>query len=73
MIARIWKGITRAEDRHAYLGYLNKNSMPEYRSTRGNCGVGTKWKTQGQWSNHAYDTNTGYPNSSGQDGCLDGH
>jgi hypothetical protein len=26
---------------------------------------GTKWKTQREWSNHAYDTNTGYPNSSG--------
>jgi hypothetical protein len=34
---------------------------------------GTKWKLQGEWSNHAYDTNTGYPNSSGQNGCLDGH
>lgn len=34
---------------------------------------GSQWKVQGEWSNHAYDTNTGYPNSSGQDGCLDGH
>ncbi len=34
---------------------------------------GSQWKIQGEWSNHAYDTNTGYPNSSGQDGCLDGH
>ena len=34
---------------------------------------GTSWKIQGEWSNHAYDTSTGYPNSSGQDGCLDGH
>lgn len=34
---------------------------------------GTKWKMQGEWSNHAYDTGTGYPNSSGQNGCLDGH
>src|SRR5215472_8132941 len=33
----------------------------------------TKWKIQGEWSNNAYDTSTGYPNSSGQDGCLDGH
>ncbi len=33
---------------------------------------GTQWKIQGNWSNHAYDTNTGYPNSSGQDGCLSG-
>lgn len=34
---------------------------------------GTNWKVQGEWSNNAYNTGTGYPNSSGQDGCLDGH
>ncbi len=34
---------------------------------------GTKWKIQGEWSNHAYDTGTGYPNLNGQKGCLDGH
>ncbi len=34
---------------------------------------GSQWKIQGEWSNNAYDTGTGYPNSSGQDGCLDGH
>jgi hypothetical protein len=28
---------------------------------------------QGEWSNKAYDSGTGYPNRSGQDGCLDGH
>jgi hypothetical protein len=33
---------------------------------------GTNWKIQGEWSNNAYNTNTGYPNSSGQNGCLDG-
>ncbi|HJS98030.1 MAG TPA: hypothetical protein VJ756_02995 [Terriglobales bacterium] len=33
---------------------------------------GTEWKIQGEWSNHAYDTGTGYPNSSGQKGCLQG-
>jgi len=31
------------------------------------------WKIQGEWSNHAYDSGTGYPNRSGQNGCLDGH
>jgi hypothetical protein len=31
---------------------------------------GSQWKIQGEWSNHAYDTNTGYPNNSGQNGCL---
>jgi hypothetical protein len=34
---------------------------------------GSKWKLQGEWSNAAYTAGTGYPNSSGQKGCLDGH
>ena len=34
---------------------------------------GTKWMMQGEWSNAAYTAGTGYPNSSGQRGCLDGH
>ena len=34
---------------------------------------GTKWKVQGEWSNAAFTAGTGYPNSSGQRGCLDGH
>ncbi len=34
---------------------------------------GTQWKLQGEWSNAADRANTGYPNSSGQRGCLDGH
>ncbi len=33
----------------------------------------TKWKIQGEWSNNAYTGGTGYPNSSGQRGCIDGH
>jgi len=33
----------------------------------------SQWKIQGEWSNNAYNTNTGYPSSSGQNGCLDGH
>jgi hypothetical protein len=33
----------------------------------------TQWKIQGEWSNKAYNNGTGYPNSSGQKGCLDGH
>lgn len=33
----------------------------------------TKWKIQGEWSNAAYTGGTGYPNNSGQKGCLDGH
>jgi hypothetical protein len=34
---------------------------------------GNRWKVQGEWSNAAYTAGTGYPNSSGQRGCLDGH
>ena len=34
---------------------------------------GSIWKIQGEWSNVAYTGGTGYPNSSGQKGCLDGH
>ncbi len=33
---------------------------------------GTKWKLQGEWSNAAYTAGTGYPNSTGQKGCLSG-
>jgi hypothetical protein len=34
---------------------------------------GTQWKIQGEWSNAAFTAGTGYPNSAGQMGCLDGH
>jgi hypothetical protein len=34
---------------------------------------GVSWKLQGEWSNAAYTAGTGYPNNSGQRGCLDGH
>jgi hypothetical protein len=30
------------------------------------------WKLQGEWSNNAYTAGTGYPNNSGQRGCLQG-
>ena len=33
---------------------------------------GTQWKIQGEWSNAAYTAGTGYPNGSGQKGCLSG-
>jgi hypothetical protein len=33
---------------------------------------GTQWKIQGEWSNSAYNSSTGYANSSMQLGCLDG-
>ena len=33
----------------------------------------SQWKLQGEWSNAAYNDGTGYPNRSGENGCLDGH
>lgn len=33
---------------------------------------GVQWKVQGEWSNAAYNAGTGYPNNSGQLGCLSG-
>ena len=33
---------------------------------------GSQWKIQGNWSNKAYNAGTGYANSSGQKGCIDG-
>ena len=33
---------------------------------------GSIWKIQGNWSNAAYDAATGYPNRSGQKGCIGG-
>ncbi|HEX2025484.1 MAG TPA: hypothetical protein VHH92_03720 [Actinomycetota bacterium] len=39
MIARIWRGVTRAEDADAYAEYLDRTGVSEYRSTEGNRGV----------------------------------
>ena len=36
-------------------------------------GNNTEWRIQGEWSNAAYNAATGYPNGSGQNGCLDGY
>ncbi len=33
---------------------------------------GSQWKIQGNWSNYAYNSGTGYPSSSGLKGCIDG-
>src|SRR5262249_3256809 len=34
---------------------------------------GTNWKLQGNWSNKAFNAGSGYANSSGQKGCIDGN
>jgi len=33
---------------------------------------GSQWKVQGEWSNKAFTAGAGYPNSSGQKGCIGG-
>ena len=39
MIARTWRGATKAQDAEAYLQYLNRTGLAEYRKTSGNRGV----------------------------------
>jgi heme-degrading monooxygenase HmoA len=39
MIARTWRGATRAEDAESYLEYLNQTGLAEYRKVEGNRGV----------------------------------
>ena len=36
MIARTWRGWTRAGDADAYVEYLHRTGIPEYRATAGN-------------------------------------
>ncbi len=36
MLARIWRGATRAEDADAYLDYLHRTGLAAYASTEGN-------------------------------------
>jgi heme-degrading monooxygenase HmoA len=39
MIARIWRGWVRTEDRAAYVEYIEQTGLAEYRSTQGNEGA----------------------------------
>ena len=39
MIARTWRGATKAEDAEAYLDYLHQTGLSEYRKIDGNRGV----------------------------------
>ncbi len=39
MIARLWHGVTNAENADEYLEYLNKTGIPDYKATPGNRGV----------------------------------
>jgi len=44
MIARIWRGATRAEDGAAYVDYLRDTGLREYRETDGNEGAWVLWR-----------------------------
>ena len=39
MIARTWRGATKAEDAETYLQYLHETGFSQYRATPGNLGV----------------------------------
>src|SRR6185369_2328405 len=39
MIARTWRGVTKAEDADTYLAYLHETGFSAYRATPGNRGV----------------------------------
>ncbi len=39
MIARMWRGWVRTEDRDAYVSYVEQTGMSEYRRTPGNRGA----------------------------------
>ena len=47
MIARIWRGRTRAVDAEAYVGYLRETGLKEYGETPGNQGVRVLRRTEG--------------------------
>ncbi|MCC6612581.1 MAG: antibiotic biosynthesis monooxygenase [Anaerolineae bacterium] len=39
MIARLWHGVTKAEDADVYYDYLKRTGLSDYRSVEGNLGV----------------------------------
>lgn len=47
MIARIWRGATRAADADTYVDYLNETGLKEYRETPGNRGAWLLRRTEG--------------------------
>jgi hypothetical protein len=47
MLARLWRGATRAADAEAYVDYLRETGLREYRATRGNQGAWVLWRVLG--------------------------
>lgn len=50
MIARIWRGRTTASKAAAYVEYLERSGVAEYRRTKGNRGVFMLRRTKGEVS-----------------------
>jgi heme-degrading monooxygenase HmoA len=47
MIARMWRGVVRSQDRDSYYEYLQRTGLEEYGSTPGNRGVWVFRRIQG--------------------------
>ena len=47
MIARLWHGAVPEEKGDAYLDYLHRTGLPDYRATPGNRGVQVLRRTEG--------------------------
>ena len=50
MIARIWRGITRADKADAYIAHLRETGLRDYANTPGNRGVTVLRRVQGEHS-----------------------
>ena len=48
MIARIWRGVVRAQQADEYYHYLEETGLKEYRQTPGNRGVQVLRRIQGE-------------------------
>lgn len=44
MIARIWRGATELDDAPAYVDYLRRTGLKDYRQTPGNQGAYVLWR-----------------------------
>ena len=48
MIARLWHGRVPTMKADAYLDYLNRSGIPDYRATAGNRGVSVRRRVEGE-------------------------
>jgi heme-degrading monooxygenase HmoA len=47
VIARIWRGATKLSDAEAYVEYVTKTGLADYRKTPGNQGAFVFWRQEG--------------------------